>query len=146
MFLVDTNILLRSIQPHHSMYTSAVKAMTILINQGETLCITPQNIIEFWNVCTRPSSRNGLGMTLAQAEEEVKQIEGIFSLRSDLPEIYKQWRQIVVDYGVKGVNVHDAKLVAAMIVHDISSVLTFNIEDFARYSSIINVYHPDEVK
>jgi predicted nucleic acid-binding protein len=47
----------------------------------------------------------------------------------------------VIAHRVSGVHVHDAKLVAAMIVHGIDQILTFNVDDFARYSEI-QVVHP----
>lgn len=56
-FLVDTNVLLRSIDPAHPMNPVAVRALMTLRTQGEPLCITPQNLIEFWNVYTRPVER-----------------------------------------------------------------------------------------
>jgi len=42
----------------------------------------------------------------------------------------------VVDFEVSGVKVHDARIVAAMLVHKISHILTFNTKDFSRYSGI----------
>ena len=36
-------------------------------------------------------------------------------------------------------NVHDARLVAAMLVHKLTHILTFNSDDFRRYSEIIVV-------
>jgi hypothetical protein len=29
---------------------------------SETLCVAPQNLVEFWAVATRLTERNGLGM------------------------------------------------------------------------------------
>lgn len=49
-FLVDTNVLLRSAEPDHTMYGDAVGATSLLLGQGEKLYIAPQNLIEFWNV------------------------------------------------------------------------------------------------
>jgi hypothetical protein len=37
------------------------------IQQGATLCYTPQNVVEFWNVFTRPRNKNGFGLTSAKA-------------------------------------------------------------------------------
>ena len=39
-----------------------------------------------------------------------------------------------MDYEVLGVQVHDARLVAAMIAHNVTHILTFNVTDFARYT------------
>lgn len=38
-----------------------------------------------------------------------------------------------------------AKLVASMLVHGLTHILTFNFGDFARYSEITAV-HPDDVQ
>lgn len=38
-----------------------------------------------------------------------------------------------------GKKVHDARLVAAMITHQITHLLTFNIDDFKRFSEIVVV-------
>lgn len=50
--LVDTNILLRAAQPSHPMHQAAVDAVAILRQQGESLCLVPQIVYEFWVVCT----------------------------------------------------------------------------------------------
>lgn len=138
-YAVDTNILLRAVQPAHPMHEPAVRAVIELLNRGETLCLFPQNIREFWNVCTRPTTSNGLGLTPAQAQAEVTTIEAFLTVLPDSPAIYPEWRRLVAAYSVSGVQVHDAYLVAAMIVHGIDHLLTFNTGDFARYSSIAAV-------
>jgi predicted nucleic acid-binding protein len=43
-----------------------------------------------------------------------------------------------------GVNVHDARLVAVMLVYGVKNILTFNTRDFNRYSEIVAV-HPTSV-
>ncbi|HMD98634.1 MAG TPA: hypothetical protein VKM93_15040 [Terriglobia bacterium] len=53
-------------------------------------------------------------------------------------------RRLVVAHGVSGVQVHDARLVAAMRVYGVRSVLTFNGSDFSRYSEV-QVMHPGQV-
>ena len=35
----------------------------------------PQNIAEFWNVCTRPTGKNGLGLTPQETEDRMKGLE-----------------------------------------------------------------------
>jgi predicted nucleic acid-binding protein len=143
-FLIDTNILLRSVDVNHPMYSDATNAMRILRARGEILHLTPQNMIEFWNVYTRPLERNGLGRSASDADAQLSQLEVLFTLLPDEPAIYPRWRSLVASYGVIGVNVHDAKLVAAMLVHGVSHILTFNIRDFRRYTEIIAV-NPSDV-
>jgi predicted nucleic acid-binding protein len=143
-FLVDTNLLLRSVEPDHPMYVDASNAIATLLGQGEKLHIVPQNLIEFWNVYTRPAQKNGLGHTADEAEVEINRLKAFFPLLLDTEAIYQEWERLVVAHAVIGVNVHDARLVAAMVVHELTHILTFNISDFARYSEI-SVVHPTAI-
>jgi|SRR6185295_8348637 len=142
--LLDTNILTRSAQPGHPMHKAALDAVDILRTRGEQLYVVPQNLVEFWAVATRPLSVNGLGMTPAQAQSELSRIKSLFRLLPDTPAIYDEWETLVSRHQVSGRNAHDARIVAAMNVHAISSILTFNGDDFKRYSAINVVSPADE--
>ena len=144
-FLIDTNILLRSADPNHPMHADAVTATNILLGGEEDVCIIPQNLIEFWNVYTRPADKNGLGHTPGEAAAEVNRLKGLFLLLPDTVAIYAEWERLVLIYGVRGVNVHDARLVAAMLVHGVTHILTFNTKDFARYGEVTAV-HPMDMR
>lgn len=135
-FLCDTNILLRLVEQNSPHHADAKNAVDKLLKRGDTLFITLQNISEFWNVCTRPLNKNGLGFSIAETDSELKQIEQVFDLLPDTTEVYKNWRELVVKHSVSGVQVHDAKIAAAMKAHNIENLLTFNAKDFKRYSDI----------
>jgi hypothetical protein len=47
---------------------------------------------------------------------------------------------MLVTHGVSGVQVHDARLVAAMHVYGVKHILTSNGKDFARYTDIEAVH------
>ena len=143
-YLLDTNILLRSSEPSHPMFAIATTATSFLLKQGEELYIAPQNLIEIWNVCTRPKDKNGLGYSIAETKAEVEKLKVMFPLLPDTIAIYAEWERLVSTYEVKGVNVHDARLVAAMLVHGLTHILTFNVEDFRRYAEITPV-NPGDV-
>jgi hypothetical protein len=114
------------------------------LGQGEKLYIAPQNLIEFWNVYTRPINRNGLGRTVAAAKAEIDRLKSLFPIIDDLPAIYPEWERLVFTYSVKGVQVHDAKLVAAMCVHDLIPFFKSNDRDgYAWYISILSKYLDD---
>lgn len=134
--LTDTNIILRLVQPAHPMHAVALNAVTKLLSDGHNLCLIPQNLIEFWNVTTRPADKNGLGRTPAQTEKDLKSLESNFTVLPESPAIYPEWRRLVVEHSVIGKQVHDTRLVAAMNVHQIDSLLTFNIGDFTRFRTI----------
>lgn len=143
-YLVDTNILLRSIDTEHEMYPMATNAVERIFSKGEQIYITSQNLIEFWNVYTRPKEKNGFGCTTEEARMEIDRLKEIFILLPDTKEAYIQWEHLVTTYKVKGVNVHDAKLVASMLANDLQKIITFNTDDFQRYKEITTV-HPNEV-
>lgn len=47
------------------------------------------------------------------------------------------WFDIVIRYSVQGKQVHDARLVATMLTHEVRHLLTFNTQDFQRYADLI---------
>ena len=68
-----------------------------------------------------------------------KQIEKAFILLPDVEAIHHEWRRLVLAYDVSGTKVHDARIVAAMIVHGIRHILTLDGGDFERYTEIVTV-------
>jgi len=143
--LVDTNILLRITRRSDPQHQQVDTALAHLAEQSTTLYYTHQNIAELWNAMTRPVDRNGLGLLVIEAEREVLAIEAGMSLLPDNESVYREWRRIVVKHNVSGVQVHDARLAAAMYVHGVSHILTLNVEDFSRFEGL-TALHPSEVK
>ena len=137
---VDANALLRFFQradPSHSTVREAIRRVRA---SGDDLCILPQNVTEYWNVATRPASaRGGFGLTLQEADRQVQIMERLFHLLPDTPAIYTEWRRLVVQVGVSGVQVHDARIAACLRVHGVTRLLTLNTKDFARYSGFTAV-------
>lgn len=146
-FLVDTNVLLRYANRSQPLHISVVNAVKHLLQQGHKLYISPQNCIEYWNVATRPSNRNGFGFLPEDVNMTLLLLEYAFPLLEDVPAIYTEWRQLVTTFGVSGVQVHDAHLVAAMRVHHISHILTLNTKDFTRYHTAgITAIDPSQIE
>jgi predicted nucleic acid-binding protein len=133
--LADSNVLVPFTVVGHLLRPVVRRAVFRLRRQSARLRTTAQNCAEFWNVLTRPVTvRNGHGMPPAQAEVLLRRIERLIPLLPDAPASYAEWRRLVVTYNVSGVQVHDARLVAAMKVHGMTRILTFNTADFARYA------------
>lgn len=141
-YLIDSNILLRISRRDDPDYQIVDGALERLLREDTELYYTHQNIAEFWNVWTRPADKNGFGLTGETAEREIGKFEGMMKLAGDSVPVYERWRQLVRTYRVKGVQVHDARLVAAMLVHGIPNLLTLNVADFARYVGVIKAVHP----
>lgn len=143
--LVDTNILLRITRRSDPQHKLVDTALARLAAQGTTLYYTHQNIAELWNAMTRPVERNGFGLSISDAEREVRAIEGGMVLLPDNEAVYREWRRIAVKYVVSGVQVHDARLAATMYAHGVSHILTLNVGDFSRFGGL-TALHPDSIE
>lgn len=145
-YLADTNIILRFVNrndPLHPVMRGAIRTLRLA---GHQICLVPQNCIEFWNVSTRPKTRNGYGLSTAAADNALRLLERLFPVLPEFPDLYSEWKTLVVQHSVSGVQVHDARLVAAMRIHHISHILTSNVGDFTRYRDIgIVATHPSQV-
>ena len=144
-YLADTNILVRAVHKSDPNFRLARGSLKLLVGRGHTLCLVAQNIIEFWSVCTRPVDANGLGFSIARTRRYVLHLESSMDFLPDTPAIYTEWLRLVTAQPVTGRQVHDARIVAAMKVHGLSNILTFNVSDFKRYPQI-NAVHPERVE
>lgn len=142
--LVDTNVLLRMTRRSDSQHEIVNGAIVRLASDHTALCYTHQNVAELWNAMTRPKARNGLGLTVADAEREVRAIESGMSFLPDGETVYREWRRLILQHQIVGVQVHDARLAAIMYVYGIIHILTLNVSDFARFSGLIAL-HPSAV-
>jgi predicted nucleic acid-binding protein len=134
--LVDTNVLLRLLQPEHPHYEIASLALAGLRRQKSDLCIARQNLVEFWVVATRRVAENGLGMSPLMTAGEIRVLRDLFRVLEGKSGIADDWEEIVSGHLVSGKQAHDAHLVAVMNVHGVRRILTFNGADFKRYGSV----------
>ena len=142
--MIDTNILIRRINRRDPQHRGVRKALNVLEARGDRICVSPQNIIEFWNVATRPANKNGLGLTPPVAGRVVARIEESFHLLTETTDVYHEWRRLVVFFSVSGVKVYDTRLAALSIVLRVGAILTFNVTDFRRFSGF-QLLHPNDL-
>lgn len=145
IYAVDTNILARSIHEGHPMQEVTKLAIKTLLDRGETVCVLAQSLYEFWVIATRPLEANGFGMSGAEAQVRLAEFEARLTIKTDRAGIYAEWKRLVTQHAVMGKPAHDARLVAAMKVHGVTHLLTFNVGDFKRFQHI-TVISPTEVK
>src|SRR5947208_4203157 len=131
-YLIDTTSLGRLANARDVQHIVAARAVLELHRRGEVLHVTPQILVEFRNVATRPVAINGLGLSTVDTEALAATFEARFPLLAETPDIYPAWKALVAALGVIGKQVHDARLVAVCHVHAVTHVLTFNTAHFAR--------------
>jgi predicted nucleic acid-binding protein len=135
-WLVDTNILIRLAEdddPRHLECSSAVEALAA---DSETMNVCAQVIAEFWCAATRPKDVNGLGFGFDEAIEETRDLRGTFPCLAEPSDIADHWQRVVIQNRVMGKQCHDARIVALMLAHGVTHILTLNPSDFARYAGI----------
>jgi len=143
-WLIDSNVLIRWVQTGDPGFPAVDAAFDRLTLREADLCYTSQNLGEFWNAMTRPANRNGYGLSPVEANRCAVSLESRLRLLPDIPAVHTEWRRLLVDYRVSGVQVHDARLVAAMRVHGVRLILTFNAQDFTRFDGI-EAIHPQHM-
>jgi predicted nucleic acid-binding protein len=134
--LIDTNVVLASIEAGDPHFASTALALSTLRRRRRRVLVTAQILIEFYRVCTRPPSERGLGMTPAQAAKQREDILHLYGLLDETPAIFNAWKSLVDTAQVRGKQVHDARLVAVCHAHNIDAILTFNTTDFDRFEKI----------
>jgi predicted nucleic acid-binding protein len=142
MILLDTNVLGRMTDSTDPQCAASRRAVHVLLVQREVLIIVPQNLYEFWAVATRkpgapPGGQNGLGMTSNQASLWLLYFQRRFKFLPDRADLVDRWHALVKTLDIKGLESHDARLVAAMQTHGIARILTFNANDFKAFSVIV---------
>lgn len=118
------------------MHSDAVAAVERLRAAGDQPVIVPQVLYEYWVVATRPANLNGLGLSPEAARRAVDEFMLTLLLLRDERGIFDHWISLVTDSSVAGKVAHDARLVAAMLRHGITHLLTFNAVDFSRFHGI----------
>jgi len=143
--LLDSNVLLRWNIRTAPQSQLVIRAVDSLISKGSLPCYTSQSLGEFWNVLTRPLDRNGFGLTPQEADLRARIIENQIPVLPDDPAVHLVWRRLLIDHIISGVQVHDARIAAAMHVHGVKRILTFNTRDFTRFP-FVEAIHPEELQ
>jgi predicted nucleic acid-binding protein len=137
VYLLDTGILLRlmdTADAHHLAIRGAFKSLQ---QRGDQICVGSQNMAEFWNVSTRPSSaRGGFGRTIEITNRCLQFIERNVTVLGETIDVYREWRELVFNFQVHGAKAHDARLVALMNVWGINHIITLNGADFKRFPNV----------
>jgi predicted nucleic acid-binding protein len=133
---VDSGILLRAVHRTDSKHAEVREAIRTLLRQADAIFTGLQQLSEFWNVCTRPpGNRGGFDLSVEETDRRLRRIERGFSVLVERPVTVEIWKTLVRKHGVRGVQVHDARVVALMLTHSLNNLLTLNKADFLRYQS-----------
>lgn len=122
MSVVDTNVLVHSTAARSPCHTQARNALARLaLSEPVTVTVTRQILREYLAATIRSQSWSK-ALTLREETDD----NNVFARR----------------FSFGGKQVHDANIVATMLAHGETRLLTFNVADFRRFGSIIDVIAP----
>ena len=87
---------------------------------------------------TRPQTFS-LPLSAQAVATDIQTFTTQFHVADESAAVTAQLVQLIQLVAVGGKQIHDANIVATMLVHGVSQLLTHNVDDFARYSSFITV-------
>lgn len=134
MRLVDTNVLVYAHDRSSLKHQAAVKILRAAFSGIVQLCVTPQVLLEFYNVITNPR-RIAHPLSVGEAGRVV----GLYLRSSRIGKIHPDSSTVgaAIDLSVrtqtKGADVFDAFLAATALSHGVSEVYTENVADLARF-------------
>ena len=137
--MLDTNVLLAATDEGRAEHHDALKVLNDWAAMHTELCTSGQVLREYLSVATRPRVQNGLGLNTPDALGNVRAIRARSTLLAEDSKVADRLLGLLADVECRGKQVHDANLVATMLVHGIGTVVTMNLEDFARFEQHVSL-------
>jgi predicted nucleic acid-binding protein len=134
-FFVDANVLVYAAMAD-DVRNEASKRLLHGPDTG-TLLISPQILAEFYSTVTSPK-RVSIPQTPQEAADFIDTLLSYPHVKV-LPvsrEVSMRWLEAVRAAAVKGPYVFDFLILATMLTHGVSRLVTYNTKDFAQFSAI----------
>lgn len=137
--VLDTNVLLAATDEAREDHQDAITTLNEWPASGVVLYTSGQILREYLAVATRPADQNGLGMPRPDAVANVRALRTRLSLLAEDVNVSERLLELLKAVECTGKQVHDANVVATMLVHGVDTVVTLNVDDFARFGDRIHV-------
>jgi predicted nucleic acid-binding protein len=137
--MLDTNVLLAATDESRAEHSDALAILNRWPDEQATLCTSGQILREYLAVATRPVGHNGLGLKSDEAAGNVRAIRERTTLLEEDSRVADRLLRLLDDVECGGKQVHDANVVATMLVHGVGTVVTMNVGDFGRFGRYVSV-------
>lgn len=137
--MLDTNILLTATDKGRAEHEQALDVINGWPAQGTTLYTSGQIIREYLSVATRPATQNGLGLPVSDALDNARAFRSRMLWLAEDAKVANRLAELLEETNSSGKQVHDANVVATMLVHGVDTVVTMNTVDFARFGPHVHV-------
>lgn len=137
-FFLDTNILMSAVIPESPRYFHARGILRRLEQSDLEVWVSRQVLREFLSGMSRQQGFQQR-FTLRDVLADVQVYEQQFLVAEDHALVSQQLYLLLDKVPAGGKQIHDANIVATMLAFDIHQLITYNIEDFRRFESFIQV-------
>jgi predicted nucleic acid-binding protein len=135
---VDTNVLIYASRTQASEHATAQAMLSRMRRESSPLWLSQQVLREYLAASTRPQ-RFGPSLPMAAAIADVARFRASFNIAEDSARVFERLLELLSSHPGGGKQVHDTNIVAIMLEHDITRLLTFNGADFRRFDALIEI-------
>jgi predicted nucleic acid-binding protein len=135
---IDTNVLVYASQIQSPFHQAAMEAIQGFYDAGVELWISRQILREYLATLTR-TQQFSITLPIATVLEDIQYFLNRFLIAEDNSQVTERLLTLMETILIGGKQVHDANIVATMLVYGIPQLLTHNTGDFARFSGLITV-------
>lgn len=137
--VVDTNVLVAATDESRRGHRRAVEVLDDWPTVGTVLYTSGQILREYLAVATRPLDMNGMGVSSEDAIANVRSLRGRLHLLAENTKVADHLLVLLAEVPCSGKQVHDANIVATMLVHGVGAIVTADEAHFARFAGMIDV-------
>ena len=135
---VDTNVLVYAVSSGAPLHQRASGELRRRSEAGQELWVSRQVLREYLATLSRPQTF-AKPRPARELVGDIRYFLSHFQLAEEGPEVTEKLLELVEMVEVGGKQVHDANVVATMLVNRIPVLLTHNVEDFVRFGGLIEV-------
>jgi predicted nucleic acid-binding protein len=137
-WFVDANVLVFAANQFSPWHTAAVTRLQEARQDKISLVVNPQVVREFIAAASRPAP-GAASPPIDPILENVRRIRAGFGLLDEHAATIDRLAELLKAVPTQGKQVHDANIVATMLTYGVSTLLTHNIVDFARFAALIRI-------
>lgn len=140
---VDTNILVYAASLRAPLHLRASEEIRRRYESGQELWVSRQILREYLATLSRAQTF-AQPKALRELASDIRYFLDKFKIAEEGAAVTEKLLELIESREFGGKQIHDANIVATMLVNGIPAVLTHNSDDFARFADVIRVIPLDE--
>ncbi|MEN6451191.1 MAG: type II toxin-antitoxin system VapC family toxin [Thermoguttaceae bacterium] len=137
-WFVDANVFVFAANESSPWHAAALERLGQARSEGISLVVSPQILREFAAAASRPAPESS-PPPLEPILENVRRIRAACVLFDENATTVDRLIDLLRTVATHGKQVHDANIVATMLAHGCTTLLTHNVADFNRFRSLIQI-------